>query len=136
LAPTTLTGVRDLLKALKQHEAVGILPDQNPGKSEGEWADFFGRPAYTMTLVHRLAQSTGATVLLAFGERLPWGRGYVIHIEPFDAIPTPAAINQAIEQLVRRKPEQYLWSYPRHRKPKGVERPPQATTPAQAHDLE
>lgn len=135
LAPTTLTGVRDLLRALKQHEAVGILPDQNPGKNEGEWADFFGRPAYTMTLVQRLAQNTGATVLLAFGERLPWGRGYVIHIEPFDEAPTPAAINKAIEQLVRRKPEQYLWSYPRHRKPKGVAPPPQ-TVPVDAHDLE
>lgn len=136
LAPTTLTGVRDLLKALKQHEAVGILPDQNPGRNEGEWADFFGRPAYTMTLVNRLALSTGATVLLAFGERLSWGRGYVIHIEPFDEVPTPAAINRAIEQLVRRRPEQYLWSYPRHRKPKGVAPPPQATIPTDAHDLE
>lgn len=124
LAPTTLSGVRDLLKALKQHEAVGILPDQNPGKNEGEWADFFGRPAYTMTLVQRLAQNTGATVLAAFGERLPAGRGYVIHIEPFDAAPTPAAINKSIERLVRRKPEQYLWSYPRHRKPRGVALPP------------
>ena len=124
LAPTTLSGVRDLLKALKQREAVGSRPDQTPGRNEGEWADFFGRPAYTMTLVQRLAQNTGATVLMAFGERLPRGRGYVIHIEPFDAVPTPAAINEAIERLVRRKPEQYLWSYPRHRKPRGVALPP------------
>lgn len=135
LAPTTLKGVRELLKALKQGEAVGILPDQNPGKDEGEWADFFGRPAYTMTLVQRLAAATGATVLLAFGERLPWGHGYVMHIEPFAGEPTPAAINRAIEQLIRRKPEQYLWSYPRHRRPKGVDRP-SAATPATAHDLE
>lgn len=133
LAPTTLKGVRDLLKALKQGEAVGILPDQNPGKNEGEWADFFGRPAYTMTLAHRLAQSTGATVLMAFGERLPHGRGYVLHIEPFEGDPTPAAINHALETLIRRKPEQYLWSYPRHRRPKGVEPPPVPTSP---HDLE
>lgn len=134
LAPTTLKGVRELLKALKQGEAVGILPDQNPGKNEGEWADFFGRPAYTMTLVSRLAETTGARVLLAFGERLPWGHGYVLHIEPFDAAPTPAAINKAIERLVRRKPEQYLWSYPRHRKPKGVASPPSAI-PTTPHDI-
>jgi KDO2-lipid IV(A) lauroyltransferase len=133
LAPTTLKGVRDLLKALKQGEAVGILPDQNPGKNEGEWADFFGRPAYTMTLAHRLAAATGATVLMAFGERLPNGRGYVLHIEPFEGDPTPLAINQALEKLIRRKPEQYLWSYPRHRRPKGVEPPP---VPPRAHDLE
>jgi KDO2-lipid IV(A) lauroyltransferase len=120
LAPTSLKGVRNLLKTLKQGEAVGILPDQNPGRGEGEWADFFGRPAYTMTLVSRLAEATDAIVLLAFGERLSWGRGYVVHFEPLAAKPEPAAINAAIENLVRRKPEQYLWSYPRHRVPKGV----------------
>lgn len=123
LAPTNMKGVRTLLKALKQGEAVGILPDQNPGKGEGEWADFFGRPAYTMTLASRLAEATNATVLLAFGERLPRGRGYVIHFEPLQEKPEPVAINAAIEKLVRRNPEQYLWSYPRHRVPRG-ETPP------------
>jgi KDO2-lipid IV(A) lauroyltransferase len=123
LAPTTLKGVRDLLKALKQGEAVGILPDQNPGKNEGEWAPFFGRPAYTMTLAQKLVESTDAQVLIAFGERLPHGRGFVIHIERFDGVPTPAAMNAALETMIRRKPEQYLWSYPRHKRPHGVPRP-------------
>ncbi|MDR2874701.1 MAG: lysophospholipid acyltransferase family protein [Methylobacillus sp.] len=126
LAPTTLRGVRELLKALKQGEAVGILPDQNPGKNEGVWADFFGRPAYTMTLARKLAEATDATVLTAFGERLPYGRGYALHIEPLTDTPTPQAINRALETLIRRKPEQYLWSYPRHRRPRGVELPPDA----------
>lgn len=123
LAPTNLQGVRGLLRALKQGEAVGILPDQVPSGSEGVWADFFGRPAYTMTLVGKLAQTTGATVLLAFGERLPWGRGFVIHIEPMDELPEPAALNAAIERLVRRKPEQYFWSYQRYKVPTGVAPP-------------
>lgn len=123
LAPTNLQGVRGLLKALKQGEAIGILPDQVPAKAEGEWADFFGRPAYTMTLVGKLAKATNATVLMAFGERLPWGQGYVIHIEPLQAMPEPAALNRAIEQLVRRKPEQYFWSYQRHKIPTGVTPP-------------
>jgi KDO2-lipid IV(A) lauroyltransferase len=46
-----------LLKALKRHEAVGMLPDQVPGTGEGVWADFFGRPAYTMTLAARLTEA-------------------------------------------------------------------------------
>ncbi|MDP1957633.1 MAG: lysophospholipid acyltransferase family protein, partial [Rhodocyclaceae bacterium] len=54
LAPADLSGVRKLLKALKNGEAVGILPDQAPGAGEGVWAPFFGRPAYTMTLAARL----------------------------------------------------------------------------------
>ncbi|CAG0986610.1 Kdo2-lipid IVA lauroyltransferase [Methylophilaceae bacterium] len=123
LAPTNMRGIRTLLKALKQGEAVGILPDQVPEQDEGEWANFFGRPAYTMTLVGKLAQSTDATILLAFGERLPWGRGYVIHVEPLDpngnmsSPPTTQDINDGIERMVRKCPEQYLWSYGRFKRP-------------------
>lgn len=126
LAPTDLSGVKALLKALKRGEAIGILPDQVPGQGEGVWAPFFGRPAYTMTLVGRLAASSGATVLMAFGERLPFGRGYKLWIRPFagDWSGSPeasaAALNREIENLVRQKPEQYLWSYNRYKTPKGV----------------
>ncbi len=74
LAPADLSGVRRLLKALKSGEAVGMLPDQVPGKGEGVWVPFFGRPAFTMTLAARLAD-TGATVLLAYAERLHYGAG-------------------------------------------------------------
>ncbi|MCB5188278.1 lysophospholipid acyltransferase family protein [Methylobacillus caricis] len=117
-APTSLRGVRSLLKALKQGEAIGILPDQVPEFGEGTWANFFGTPAYTMTLVGKLAETTGATVLLAFGERLSWGRGYVIHITPLSMEPTAENINLGIEQLVRQCPTQYLWSYRRFKRPK------------------
>ncbi|PKO24923.1 MAG: lipid A biosynthesis acyltransferase [Betaproteobacteria bacterium HGW-Betaproteobacteria-8] len=123
LAPTNMSGIRTLLKTLKKGEAVGILPDQVPEENEGEWANFFGRQAYTMTLVGKLAESTGATVLLAFGERLPLGRGYVIHIEPLDpegklaAAPTAQDVNDGIERLVRQCPQQYLWSYGRFKRP-------------------
>lgn len=116
-APTNMGGVRKLLKALKQGEAIGILPDQVPDANEGVWADFFGRPAYTMTLVTKLAESTGATVLLAFGERLSGGRGYHVHFSPFTQEPTPQNINTAVESLVKQRPEQYLWSYRRYKKP-------------------
>ena len=61
--------------------AVGLLPDQAPGVGEGVWADFFGRPAYTMTLVVRLQRATGAAVIMVFAERLPGGRGYHLHLE-------------------------------------------------------
>ena len=120
LAPTNLKGVRGLLQGLKRGEAIGILPDQVPSAGEGEWANFFGRPAYTMTLVSRLVQSTDATVLMAFGQRLAAGRGYVIHIEPLQKQATTDNLNAAIEALVRRCPEQYLWSYPRYKVPRGA----------------
>lgn len=129
LAPTDIRGVKALLKALKRGEAIGILPDQAPGKGEGVWVEFFGRPAYTMTLAARLAQNTGATVLMAFAERLPHGRGFHFHIEPpLPSLPdnpeqAARAINGAVEGLVRRQPAQYLWSYNRYKVPAGVEPP-------------
>src|SRR3989344_4740241 len=62
--PTTLAGVRQMIKALRRGEAVGLLPDQVPPDGQGLWAPFFGRDAYTMTLAVRLAQQTGAAVVL------------------------------------------------------------------------
>jgi len=126
LAKADVGGVRLLYKALKRGEAIGLLPDQVPSQGEGEWADFFGRPAYTMTLAGRLAQSSGATVLIAYSERLPRGQGYVIHVEPllldFSAS-VPQQVNAALERAIRACPAQYLWSYNRYKIPRGVSAP-------------
>lgn len=121
-APATLSGVRALLKALRRGEAVGILPDQVPGGGEGAWAPFFGRPAFTMTLPERLARATGCVVLLAAGERIP-GRGWRLHFDALAEPPTPAVVNAAMERLIRRFPEQYLWSYNRYKRPAGAPAP-------------
>src|SRR2546430_11824126 len=75
LVPADLTGVRDVFAALRRGEAVGFLPDQGPGVGEGEWAEFFGRPAYTMTLPARLPQRKGIAGLLPYPRRLPRGPG-------------------------------------------------------------
>ena len=123
-APTTLAGVKQLIKALRSGQCVGLLPDQVPPDSQGLWAPFFGRDAYTMTLSARLAVQTGATVLLAWGQRLSWGRGYVVHVVPLgmhlSADPTQAAsqVNGAMESLVRASPSQYLWGYARYKTPR------------------
>lgn len=129
-APTTLAGVKQLIKALKQRQGVGLLPDQVPPEGQGVWAPFFGRDAYTMTLSARLALTAGARVLLIWGERLSWGRGYRVRLRPFrpeaggqlSADPQEAAhqINLAMESLVRECPAQYLWSYDRYKSPSGV----------------
>ncbi len=123
-APANLAGVRQMLRALKRGEAVGLLPDQVPPDGMGVWAPFFGRPAYTMTLAARLAQQSGALPLLIWGERLPHGRGYVVRVSAFDeALPigaaaqaeSAAAVNRAMEGLIRQCPQQYLWGYDRYK---------------------
>ena len=125
-APANLSGVRQMLRALKSGGAVGLLPDQVPPLGMGEWAPFFGRPAYTMTLAARLVQQTGAKVLFVWCRRLPWGRGFEIRFEPLnESLPTQAEagvqsaaiINRAMEQLIRLCPQQYLWGYHRYKAP-------------------
>ena len=127
-APTTLAGVKQLIKALKAGQCVGMLPDQVPGAGQGVWAPFFGQDAYTMTLSARLALQTGAQVLVAWGERLPWGRGFVVHVQPLSAVMpevlsndlarAAGQMNRAMEALILQRPEQYLWGYARYKTPR------------------
>ncbi|WP_368641013.1 lysophospholipid acyltransferase family protein [Castellaniella ginsengisoli] len=134
--PANRHGVREFVRALKRGEAVGMLPDQVPREGDGVWLPFFGRPALTMTLAARLALQTGVAVILTAGERLPGGRGWRIHYlrlpEPLPAAPEAlaAAINQAMETLIRRFPEQYLWSYNRYKEPDDAPPLPDESAPA------
>ena len=129
LVPADMAGVRGLLAALRRREGIGILPDHVASSGDGVWAPFFGRPAYTPTLVASLQRKTGATAFFVAAERLGWGRGYHLHVYPLDdALPeekTAAAlrINQGVEAVVRHFPAQYMWTYNRHKRPGGVALP-------------
>jgi len=127
-APANLAGVRQMLRALRRGESVGLLPDQVPPNGMGVWVPFFGRPAYTMTLAAKLVRQTGAAVAVLWGERLPRGGGYVVHAMPLPE-PLPesggdeadaAAINRSMEAVIRLKPTQYLWGYHRYKTPRGA----------------
>lgn len=130
--PTTLQGVRQMLKALRAGRAVGLLPDQVPPQGQGLWSPFFGQPAYTMTLAARLVQQTGAAVIFARCERLPRGRGYVLHLQALEQPLAPTLdaavlqINQAMEQLIRQSPGQYLWGYARYKQPRAEAQQPES----------
>lgn len=125
LAPADLKGVRILLRALKNQEDIGILPDQVPAQGEGVTVHFFNKPAYTMTLAARLARQPNIAVIFAFAKRLSWGRGFEVYFQSVN-FPTDQAdltqdtqfLNQQIETLIRLAPAQYLWSYNRYKMPK------------------
>lgn len=140
MAPALPRGVRMLVKALKRGEAIGILPDQVPTGGEGAWAPFFGKPAYTMTLVQRLQQHTGAPIAVIFAERLPRGAGFLGHMQvikdllPDDQAEAAAVINAAVEKLVKTCPTQYLWGYNRYKHPGGAALPPAEPPRAPAAD--
>ncbi|MFP4695437.1 lysophospholipid acyltransferase family protein [Thiohalospira sp.] len=120
LVPVGPRGIRAVLTRLRAGELVAILPDQAPAKENGVIAPFCGEPAWTMTLLGRLAASSGAPVVFTWAERLRRGRGFRVHFEPApegiaDADPEVAtrALNQGVEACVRRCPEQYQWCYRR-----------------------
>jgi len=120
LAPTDAKGIRVLYQVLAKNEVIGILPDQDPRTNSGNFAPFFGIQANTMTLLSRLAQKSGATVLLAYAERLPDSKGFHLHFIPApaevsssDTQTSVIAINQMIEDAVRTIPAQYQWNYKR-----------------------
>ena len=127
-APANLSGVRQMLRALRKGETVGLLPDQVPPDGQGVWVPYFGRTAYTMTLAARLAQQTGCAVVLTWCERLPGARGFAIR---YRALPQPlpdsgeeasaALVNQAMEWVIGHCPDQYLWGYNRYKQPRRVE---------------
>ncbi|KLN57596.1 lysophospholipid acyltransferase family protein [Variovorax paradoxus] len=127
--PTNNTGVRGLIRTLRSGGYTGILPDQVPPLGQGVWAPFLGRPAYTMTLLPRLAQQTGAACFLSVCERLPRGAGYVIRFEPIVGTPltdpaapieaAAAAMNDGIGRLIHSLPGQYVWDYARYKEPRG-----------------
>jgi len=132
VAPATLAGVRMVLKHLRRGGCSVVLPDQVPGEGEGEWVDFFGRPAYTMTLLGRLQEAAHAAVVFCYAERLPRAAGFRLHLhalpEPLPADRAEAArrVNAVVERLVRACPTQYLWGYNRYKHPAGAPPPPGA----------
>ncbi len=125
--PTNLSGVRSIVRALRAGGGTAILPDQVPPLGQGVWSSFWGQPAYTMTLLPRLVQQTGASVLLCWCERRPGGR-FTVHVSPWEepSLRDPQvapealaqAMNQVVESMVRACPEQYLWAYDRHKQPR------------------
>jgi KDO2-lipid IV(A) lauroyltransferase len=134
-SPATLSGVRQMLRALKKGETVGVLPDQVPPEGMGVWTDFFGRNAYTMTMAAKLVAQTGCAVVLLRGERLGLiqrlqrGCDYIVHatrvppdiehiLASGDAAQSSAAVNRLMEQMIMQAPEQYLWGYNRYKQPR------------------
>lgn len=120
MAPADAKGVRMVLKALRRGEIVGILPDQEPDRSGGIFAPFFGTQALTMKLFPQLAAQTKTTVVCGYARRLPDAQGFDLYfslalpeVNSRDIDSAAAAMNASIERCVREVPEQYQWEYKR-----------------------
>jgi len=120
MASADSSGILKIQRALNKGELIGILPDQDPGEEGGIMAPFFDKDVNTMTLLARLAKKHNAQVLMFWANRLDNGRGYDLNFEPVDLSINGddlesyvKVMNKSIESLVRKTPEQYMWSYRR-----------------------
>ena len=122
LVETDNSGVKKLIKALRESYGVGILPDHTPKINQGVMSTFFGVPVNTTTLIHKLSRKNKIPIIYLFAERLNNASGFDIYVdrveENFYELDEKAAadfINLIIERLVKKNVEQYLWSYERFR---------------------
>ncbi len=119
LAPTSARGVMMVYKTLRKGGVTGILPDQEPDdENSAQYVEFFGQPAYTMTLIHNLAQKSGCRLIMTTAIRVKGG--FELHFfEPDADIYTDdtavalRAMNKSIEHTVAMAPNQYQWDYKR-----------------------
>ena len=120
MASADSSGVLKIQRALNNGELIGILPDQDPGEQGGIMAPFLDKEVNTMTLLARLAKKHNAHVLMFWAKRLEKGKGFDLNFEPIDLSiygddleSYVKAMNKSIESLIRKTPEQYMWSYKR-----------------------
>ncbi len=115
---------RGLIAAMRAGESVGILADQNVMPEGGVFVDFFGKPACTAAGPARVALRTDAAVLPTFTIWDAHISRYRLRFDPplalirsgdddADAAANTAAFTKAIENYVRRYPEQWLWVHRR-----------------------
>jgi len=114
--------MRRILNALAQNDCVGILLDQTAGLKAGVRVNFFGHPAWTNKGMALMALKTQAPVLTTFLVRN--GLDYEVHIGPEiplvrtgnkedDIRLNTLRYNQALEEIIRKYPEQWLWMHRR-----------------------
>ncbi len=127
LVPATASGIRSVYAALRSARVVGLLPDQVPHQASGEYVPFFGHPALTMTLAHRLELKLRPRLVMGHARRLPGAAGFSLGFEALpemegraDSRESLAAMSAAIERLVKTDPAQYQWEYKRFKR---AERP-------------
>jgi KDO2-lipid IV(A) lauroyltransferase len=110
---------RRLLRVLRDGGALGMLIDQDT-RVEGVWVPFFGHDAYTPVGAAKIALKQNAAVIPTFIERRPDGR-HLARFHPAlelpdDPVAATALMTRAIEDQVRRVPEQWVWIHRRWRR--------------------
>lgn len=124
---------REALRVLKRGEILAIPADQNQRHSFGVFVDFFGIPACTTTGPVRLAEQTSAMIVPVFLRRIGESDQHVVEVFPpidlvhsgdaaADLVENTQRCTKAIEEMIRKYPEQWIWFHRRWKT-----RPPKET---------
>ena len=127
---SSIKASRTVFKALSQNRVVGILIDQRAKRSEGVWADFFGKKAPTTPGLAVLAMKTGAPVVPVFMVRNGFGKHRLIIQKPLELVHTgdikkdveanTQLFNHTLESMIRQYPDQWFWVHRRWERKKRV----------------
>lgn len=132
----TPAAARQMIQAVRSGGILAFLLDQNM-RTESVRVPFFGRPALTPVGPVKFAIRTEAAVIVALQERRPDGTHHIRFCEPIectrhdDPVALTARITKALEDQIRRVPEQWVWMHDRWR-----DRPKWDVTPAAAGESE
>jgi len=110
-------GLRLLIQGLKQGQLCYHMPDEDFGAKHSVFVSFFGVPAATITTVGRMAAITGAKVVPCFTRLVEDNGDYEVVVQPAlsnfptgDRVVDAKRMNEALEELIKIAPEQYMWT--------------------------
>lgn len=116
-----------ILDLLAHGAAIVYVFDQHAGRRDGITVDFFGHPAGTFKSLALLALTTGAPVIPAYSWREPGGSHVLRFEDPLPLIEcedvgeavrrNTRAYNAAVERMLLRHPEQWIWMHQRWKLP-------------------
>lgn len=122
--PTNNRGVIQLIRALKNGENIGVLPDSVASQSDGVWVDFFNNKVFATTLLAKIINSTPSSEIFIVSNNRVRG-GFQSEFIPYKALSNDTSlivqdIYNKIEDMVKKYPMEYFWSYDRFRTPDHV----------------
>ena len=125
LIPHKRVAARGMLRALRQGRPVGVLNDQYSSRARGVFVPLFGVRCSTSIGVATLALRTGAPVVPAYVVRDGPDHHTITFLPPLemevsgdregDIEAATAQYNRALEEIIRRHPEQWMWAHRRFR---------------------
>ena len=116
MVDTNISGIKEMLSALKNKKLVAVASDQVPKKGGGIISKFFNNEIYSMTLLPKLQQRTGCVAHLMYCERKEKGKGFVIHFDSKIDLSSNIQegvdkMNNEFEKCIMKLPGQYSWEY-------------------------